>query len=224
MNLDLRGFWELTMITRRIAVSAIGALAISPAFAQTQTPAGAANPPAANNTQPSTPPEPTHQKLTLMVGSLSLLASRLAVSRSRSAPIKQFAEFEVAEQETVADVLQSLDGKQPVDGKIRIPSDADAQRNLDDISRDALEKLRSAGAGFDQAYLKLQMDGHEQLLQAQNNYLAIGTDAARINVAKLAKSQIRDHIQLLTNLDRDNIVTGSTNARTTGQAPSALKR
>jgi putative membrane protein len=224
------------MIDRRIFGATLGAFVISPAFGQTQgqptttdlqrgSGKTTTNDLQAGQTS-SASADQTHHKSTLAAGSLSLLASRLAVSRARSAPVKQFAEFEVAEQEAVADVLLTLDGKLPVDGKIRIPSDADAERNLSDADRDALNNLRSAqtGATFDQAYLKMQMSGHEQLLQTQNNYLAVGTDPGRVNVAKLAKSQIRDHIQLLANLERDNIVTGSTSPRTTGQAPAALKR
>lgn len=207
------------MIGRRAVVAALVAFVASPVLAQnTNLQAG--------NSSSSPAPEHTHHQATLAVGSLSLLASRLAVTRARGAQVKQFAEFEVAEQETIADVLLTLDGKQQVEGKLRQPSDAEATQNLDAAGRDAFEKLRSvqAGPAFDQAYLKLEMDGHEQLLQAQNNYLAVGTDLGRVNLAKMAKGQIREHIQLLANLDRDATVTGSIAPRTTGQAPAALRK
>jgi putative membrane protein len=212
------------MIDRRSLVAAFGSAAIFvPGMAYAQS--VPVNPNIAANPAPVDVPEPEHQTKTVAAGSLSLLASRLAVSRTRDAPLKQFAELEVAEQETMADVLLSLAGNLSTDGKVRVVSDADAQKNLDQAGRDALQKLRdTSGTAFDQAYLRLQIDGHEQLLQIQNNYLAVGTDAARLNVAKLAKGQIREHILLLASLDRDATVTGSVTPRTTVNPPAAMRR
>ena len=45
---------------------------------------------------------------TMAVGSMSLVASRVALSKVQDEDVKQFATFEVAEQETIADVLTSM--------------------------------------------------------------------------------------------------------------------
>jgi len=79
------------------------------AFAQEAAPAAAPTP----ATKPSEAEmaamgeaETTHAKDTGMVGSLSLLQSRLAVEKASDAKVKQFATWEVAEQETIGDILK----------------------------------------------------------------------------------------------------------------------
>ena len=90
-------------------------------------------------------------KDTLAVGSLSLILSRMALPKLNTAQLKQFAEFEIAEQETVADVLTALKTNAAPTGAIPTPSDAEAMQNLNETGKATVEKFRKlqAGSAFD---------------------------------------------------------------------------
>jgi putative membrane protein len=139
---------------------------------------------------------------TMAVGSLSLAVSRVAGQKARFPKLKEFAQFETAEQETVADVLKSLQSPGLVNGTIKPPSEAELEEHLDPTGREMLQKMRSvqAGAMFDRAYLDAQTDGHQQLLRIQDDYLRSGGNLDNINVAKLARGMIKEHLQMLADI------------------------
>ena len=60
------------------------------------------------------------------------------------------------------------------------------------------------GKEFEAAYVLAQTDGHQKLLRIQEDYLASGKDPAHINVPKLARGQIKEHLQLLADLREDD--------------------
>ena len=61
-----------------------------------------------------------------------------------------------------------------------------------------LDKLKSAsGADFGKAYLTVQLDGHKKLLAIQEEYLKVGQNREHLNVTKLARGQIKEHIDHL---------------------------
>jgi predicted outer membrane protein len=102
--------------------------------------------------------------------------------------VKKFAEFEVAEQETVAEVLKAA-GAQP--GKV------------DDKDTAAIKKLQEAGDTFDRDYLAAQIDGHQKLLKIQETYISAGKDKEHVGMAKLARGQIKEHIELLKMIQKE---------------------
>ena len=65
-----------------------------------------------------------HINDTMAVGSLSLVLSRIALPKADNALLKQFIEFEIAEQETVADILKTLQTNGAPTGSIEAPTDA----------------------------------------------------------------------------------------------------
>src|SRR5579871_4451624 len=136
------------MIPRRTILAAAAATATTSVFAQTppaRTSAGAN----------ASGPEAQHIQQTMMVGSLSLALSRIAEQKASFPKLKQFARFEVAEQETVADVLRSLENPGQVSGTVKPPSEAEVEQHLDQNGRAMVQKMRSApsGAAFDREYL-----------------------------------------------------------------------
>ncbi|MDQ0458105.1 DUF4142 domain-containing protein [Rhizobium paknamense] len=142
--------------------------------------------------------EKKHAEATKRIGSLSLLTSRLAEGQANDAMVKQFAKFEVAEQETIADILKSMESGGKVEGALKPPSDSEAEAMLDPEGKPALEKLRGMkGADFDKAYVKAQLEGHRKLLAAQEDYLKVGDNREHLSVTKLARGMIREHIDHL---------------------------
>jgi len=71
--------------------------------------------------------------------------------------------------------------------------------------RDMVQKLQSAQAGaeFDRQYLQGQIQGHRDLLQVQERYLSSNPqNREHMNVAKMARTQIREHIALLEDMQK----------------------
>jgi putative membrane protein len=72
-------------------------------------------------------------------------------------------------------------------------------------AREMVQKLQGAqaGAAFDREYLQGQMQGHRDLLQIQERYLSSNPqNREHMNVAKMARTQIREHITLLEDMQK----------------------
>jgi predicted outer membrane protein len=112
--------------------------------------------------------------------------------------VKAFAKWEVAEQETIADILKSMEMGGKAEGALKPPSDDAVQKMLDADGKASLNKLKAAGgAEFDKAYVVAQLDGHKKLLTIQEDYLKVGHDREHLSVTKLARGQIEEHIDHL---------------------------
>jgi putative membrane protein len=146
--------------------------------------------------------EQKHQQDTMKTGSLSLAASRIAVQKAKDASLKQFAQFEVAEQETIAEVLKSLQGANITTGQ-GSATNAEVRDQLDEKGKQMIQKLQSAKAGpeFDKEYHQGQVDGHKELLTAQESYIKAGRVREEVNIAKLARGQIKEHLALLDTIN-----------------------
>jgi putative membrane protein len=133
--------------------------------------------------------EMKHAQQTLTVGSVALETSRIAQKKAQNAWVKKFANYEVAEQETVAEVLKSS-GASPA--------------KMDDKHAAMMKKLQDASAdAFDREYVMGQIDGHQELLRIQEQYISAGKDVAHVGMAKLARGMIREHLDLLQTIQKD---------------------
>ena len=149
--------------------------------------------------------EAKHAADTSTAGLMSLETSRIALKKAQNPKVKEFAQFEVAEQETIADVLTSMrDQATPATGQVKAPSKEITQTNLDAKGKQMVEKLQKAeaGAGFDREYVQGQIQGHQQLLQIQEAYLKGGKDRESLNVTKLMRGQIKEHLTLLQDIEK----------------------
>jgi len=213
------------MLERRVLLTAMAAAIATPVFAQTTRNEGAKD--ASKDSSKSQvsgaasgnmgPAEQKHMMDTMAVGSMSLVASRVAVKKVRDEDVKEFAEFEVAEQEIVADVLTSMKDPSKATGKLNPPSDSEARQHIPQDDQATLQKMEQMdGKEFETAYVQAQTEGHQKLLCIQEEYLASGRDPAHINVAKLARGQIKEHLQLLADLhdDSDKNATTGRSSRT----------
>ncbi|MBV8512038.1 MAG: DUF4142 domain-containing protein [Xanthobacteraceae bacterium] len=179
------------MIKRRLVLATLGAFVALPALAETQKSDAAS-------------PEAKYMRDALAMGSLALASSQLALQKASHPKVKEFAQFEIAEQETVADVMKSLTSEQPT-RTVNPPSEAEVKQNMTPPASHQLDKLQSAQAGpeFDVAYVQDQADGHGVLLKIHEEYLRVGRDAGAMNIAKLARTQIKEHLRLLQDAKRE---------------------
>lgn len=177
-------------MNRRTALVSLAAVAsVSPVLAQTA--AGSLN--------------ADHIRQTLATGSASLATSKIALQRGRHPWVKTFAQYEVAEQETIADVLTSMEGPQTTASTGSAAGAAGATPALDAKGQQLVSALEKASdAQFDSDYVRGQLQGHQDLLAIQENFLKQGGgNREEINVAKLARGQIREHISLLEMIDKE---------------------
>jgi putative membrane protein len=197
------------MVLRRTVLVTLAAAAATSSFAQTQQ----ARPPGG-----AAASDDEYIRQTLAAGSMSLAVSRIAEGKLQTDDLREFAQLEAAEQETLTDVLKSLQNPALADGTMKTLSEAEAEQLLDKHGREELDKMRAAPAGtaFDREYLAAQTNGHLELLRIQETYLSSGRNNPNfINVAKLARAMIREHLQLLADLESE-IESGEA---TTGAAP-----
>jgi predicted outer membrane protein len=138
----------------------------------------------------------------MAMGALSLLMSRVAEQRTQVPKLKEFSVFEVAEQETVADIMKTLQASSRASGKVTPISDGDAGKLLNPEGREIFQRLRAQqqGRAFDNLYLQSQTEGHQKLLTLQDSYLGAGRNPDALNVAKLARGMIKEHLQLLMDI------------------------
>jgi putative membrane protein len=194
-------------MNRRLLLAAIATAPASRLAAQTssaqQAPAQTIKPPTPSPGGISEA-QLKHINDTMAVGSLSLLLSRIALPKADNPLLKQFIEFEIAEQETVADVFKAIQRNGAPTGSIPAPTDAELMQNLDKASKAAVEKLRGLGAGseLDHDYIQYEVEGHRKLLDIQEVYLKVHDNLDETNVAKLARGMIKEHLTLLTGVQK----------------------
>jgi putative membrane protein len=134
----------------------------------------------------ASPADVKYAQQTLAIGAVALATSQLAQSMSKDDWVKRFANYEVAEQTTVAEVLKSLGMK---------PENSDQPAEM-------ANKLKSS-KNFDTDYLAAQLDGHQQLLKIQDDYIGVAKDPAHLGLAKLARTQIKEHIDLIQTIQKN---------------------
>jgi predicted outer membrane protein len=66
----------------------------------------------------------------------------------------------------------------------------------------AKTKQASGGASFDADFLANQLEGHKELLKVQETYIDKGKNEAAINLSKLARAQIKEHIDLIETIQK----------------------
>jgi putative membrane protein len=195
---------------RRIALAALGTFAAAPlagrALAQS---GGPAQRPGNLNVR--------HLEDTMQVGTVALATSRMALEKARDAHVRQFAQFEIAEQETVAAVLKAMqepettastanagsNGQPTAAGTSSRTADSNGQPSLGPQGGPMVDKMQKlSGAEFDRQYIQAQLDGHRQLLQIQDAAIQSGAPREQLAFARMARTQVSEHIVLLQELQK----------------------
>lgn len=182
-----------------------------PALAQTGGSSSTAQPGASGGSGmsrmggPMDQAEMQHMQQTMELGMVALETSRIALNKAQNADIKRFANFEVQEQTTLAEVLRSMMDPGATAATAQPGSARQGDMQMSASGRDMLQTLQGqqAGAAFDKAYLDGQMQGHRNLLQVQEQYLQSNPkNREHMNVARMARTQIQEHIALLESIQQ----------------------
>lgn len=143
-----------------------------------------------------------HIQRTLATGAVALATSRIALQKGHHPWVKAFAQYEVAEQETLADVLTSMEGPQTTASTGATPNGPGPA--LDAKGQQMVHALEQASdAQFDRDYIQGQIQGHQDLLAIQEGFLQQGGNREEVNVAKLSRAQIKEHLSLLAMIDKE---------------------
>jgi putative membrane protein len=134
---------------------------------------------------------------TLMVGTVALRTSEIAMEKATNTMLKEFAQLEVNEQKTIASILAATPhGAMPPE----LPAEEQAKvQQLTDMM---------AGPEFDAAYLQGQMEGHQQLLQIQQTLSGETVATVEAITARLAEQAVTSHLVMLSHINA--ALTGAT--------------
>ncbi len=139
---------------------------------------------------PAQPLDPaSYAAATLQIGTLAKTTSQVALSISKNAFVRRFAQSEIAEQTAVAQSLTSEFTPPPA--------------QLTAAQQQIIASLQGlTGPRFDESYVQAQIQGHQQLLLLQQEFLAGDTDPAAdfVHVALIATAFIQTHLSLLKGL------------------------
>jgi len=175
----------------------------------TQTPArqGQANSAPAAMGQEQSQADRQYIQQALALGTVSLQQSNFALTKAQNPRVKQFAEFEVGEQNLLAEIMHSFADPNATASTTRgAQAAASTAPELPAKDAQAMERLSKAagGAAFDKDYVALQIQGHQELLKLQEDYLRQGSgNRESTNVAKLARNQIQEHLTMLQDIQKE---------------------
>ena len=196
---------------RRIVLAGLAAAITAPALAQTSGSPSTTQPSAAGSTGAApgasrmggqqTQADMQHVQQTMQLGMVALETSRIAQQKAQNADLKRFATFEVQEQTTLSEVVHSM--MEPAATSATGAASGTSAPAMDAQSREMIQRLQNTqpGEAFDRQYLQGQMEGHSALLQVQTQYLQSNSqNREHMNVAKMARAVITEHIALLEDL------------------------
>lgn len=183
-------------------------LVTAPALAQTSGSSPSTSPGASGTNRTSGQmgqAEMQHMQQTMQLGMVAMETSRIAMNKARNEDLKRFANFEVQEQTTLAEVLRSMMDPSATAATGQSGASMQGSMQMDAGARDMMQKLESqqSGAEFDRTYLQAQLQGHRDLLQVQERYLQTNSqNREHMNVAKMARGHIREHIAMLEEMQK----------------------
>ncbi|HYE45858.1 MAG TPA: DUF4142 domain-containing protein [Caulobacter sp.] len=114
-------------------------------------------------------------------------SSKLALSRSRNAEVKAFAQMMIdMHTRTTADLKAAIaESGQPLVPPTALPDDLQAK--LDNLGK-------AADADFDKAYMDAQLEGHQSALDLMTRYAADGDVPALKTAAGKTAPVVQDHL------------------------------
>lgn len=170
-----------------LGVTAFGLAGLAPLAEAFQTGAGGQQVPTTDSDPRTRARNEREWRMNLaQLGTLSLMASEMAIRKGQRAEVKEFANFEATEQRGVAAILQEMGTPPPP---------------LDAMSRAVARQHEVAeGVEFDRVYARAQLETHQKLLLLNQSIVAAteGTRNMREmharHLAMLAIPAITEHI------------------------------
>ncbi|WP_114943752.1 DUF4142 domain-containing protein [Microvirga calopogonii] len=143
----------------------------------------------------------------LRLSTVSLQQSNFAHSKAQNPRVKQFANFEIAEQNLLTDIMRSFaDPSATASTTQGARQSAATAPELPQKDAQAMERLSKAqpGPAFDKDYVAMQIEGHQELLKLQESHLQQASGNREMtNLAKLARGQINEHLALLQDMQKE---------------------
>ena len=136
--------------------------------------------------QTSTPAPGDLNMMALAASTFSLQGSRVAERKATMAPVKQFAMLEAEEQEAVMAAMRLAGLNIPA----QVPLTADKARMAQELEA-------ASGASFDQAYLRSQKMGHEELLAIHQRIAQGGSSPGERIIGTLSVPAIKSHLAMI---------------------------
>jgi putative membrane protein len=173
---------------RRSLSLALAGATLVPVAALAQGTAGRAPGPGATpqaNTPPANLTSMPPERLAMMTheaGHFSLLSARMGVEKASNAEVKRFANFEVSEQEGLAQAMKMAGHNFP-------------EPRFGGEKTQVMQRLQSAsGADFDKMFLQVQEQGHQELLNLTTAMAESQAPTPDKIMALLASDRIREHL------------------------------
>lgn len=122
----------------------------------------------------------------LVASTFSLMGSRLGERKASTAQVRQFAQLEAEEQEAAVAAMRLAGISIPA----QVPMPADKMRMSQELEA-------ASGAAFDQAYLRSQKMGHEELLAIHQRIAQSGSSPAERIIGTMAVPAIKSHLAMI---------------------------
>lgn len=169
-------------MNRRAIPLALAGAALLPVLAQAQGNSPRADVPPENLA--AAPPERLARML-YEAGSFSHATAQLGAEKATKPEVKRFANFEIQEQEGVAQAMKLAGHDFPM-------------ASFGNDRGKMLESLRGAsGADFERMFLEVQERGHQELLSLTSAIMAGNAPAPDKIAATLSNNQIKEHLILI---------------------------
>lgn len=143
----------------------------------------------------------------LALGTVSLQQSNFAHGKARNPQVKRFADLEIAEQNLLTEIMHSFaEPSATASTSEGTRQAASTAPELPQKDAQAMERLSRAemGAAFDRDYVALQIQGHQEMLNLQEAYLRqVSGNREMTNIARLARNQIKEHLTLLQDIQKE---------------------
>jgi putative membrane protein len=151
---------------------------------------------------PATRPAPTPTTAKAFIDAaasadaLEIASSRLALSRSKSQPIRDFATHMIDEHTMTTNALMAAVQLENLPPPASPSGDSQKGAMMDALTQASL------GSEFDDRYIALQRQAHQDALALHRNYAANGDNAALRDLAADTSARIADHLAMANSLRR----------------------
>ena len=127
-------------------------------------------------------------------------SSQLALQKSQSADVKNFAQHMIDEHTKSTQKLKSI--VTPTKTSAKGATTGDVAMALDSEHAAMLTKLQNAsGAEFDKLFVNMQVDGHQKALDLVSKYAVNGDDTKLKGFAQDMKPHIQEHLDRVQKLN-----------------------